>query len=258
MKWCLKMNRKIGIYDSGLGGIIVLDTILKKYQNYDFVYVGDQKYAPYGDKSKEELIERGSKILSYFDSLGITTVVVACNTMCAVAIDDLKKRFSNMKFYGVIEPTALSLKDKNVKNILVMATKATTNQHAYAREIEKVLPDANVMEVACPKLVPLLEKNGSEDNIMLALHEYLDEYLGKTDAIVLGCTHFPLVKNEIASFMNVALFDSNEAVCESLPFVEDDVKGSVTIYTTLDKKVMKQQIQSIIQKDYDVDEISFA
>lgn len=252
------MNRKIGIYDSGLGGIIVLDTILKKYQNYDFIYVGDQKYAPYGDKTKEELIQRGSKILSYFDSLGITTVVVACNTMCAVAIDDLKKQFSHMTFYGVIEPTALSLKDKNLKNILVMATKATTNQHAYRHEIEKVLPEANVIEVACPKLVPLLEHNESKEQLMAALHEYLDDYQGKTDAIVLGCTHFPLVKDEIYSFMKVDLFDSNEAVSESLPFVQDDRTGSVTIYTTLDKQQMKQQIKTIINKDYEVNEISFS
>ena len=251
------MKKRLGMIDSGLGGIMVLNACVSAYPNYDYVFIGDQKHAPYGDKSREEIHEFACELLNYFQSQGIEDVIVACNTICANALDSLMKEYPQMKLYGIIDATVKEL-PSDVKRVLVLATAKTVAAHAYRDAILHHLPSCEVFETAAVKLVPLLENEGSEEAVTKALEEYLLPYQGKVDAVVLGCTHYPIVRDQIEQIMQVPVYDSDAAVIKSVPFVKNEEAGSVAIYTTKDAKRMHRQIQTIIKKDYDVEELTLA
>lgn len=251
------MKKRLGMIDSGLGGIKVLNACVNAYPNYDYVFIGDQQHAPYGDKSKEEIHSYACDLLNYFQSQGIQDVIVACNTICANALDSLIKEYPHMKLHGIIDATVKEL-PSDVKRVLVLATAKTVAAHAYRDAILSRLSTCEVYEVAAVKLVPLLENEGSQEALQEALEEYLLPYQGQVDAVVLGCTHYPIVKDQIEQIIQVPVYDSDAAVVKSVPFVKHDEPGSVTIYTTKDAQLMHRQIQTIIKKDYDVKELTLS
>lgn len=251
------MKKRLGMIDSGLGGIMVLNACVSAYPNYDYVFIGDQKHAPYGDKSKEEIHAYACELLNYFQSQGIEDVIVACNTICANALDGLMKEYPHMKLHGIIDATVQELPTA-VGRVLVLATAKTVAAHAYLDAIKRHCPTCEVYETAAVKLVPLLENEGSEEAILAALEEYLLPYQGKVDAVVLGCTHYPIVKDQIEQIMQVPVYDSDAAVVKSIPFVKDAYPGSIQIYTTKDARLMHRQIRTIIKKDYEVEELTLA
>lgn len=242
------MKREIGVIDSGLGGISVLSNLKEHYPNYHYVFVGDQKHAPYGDRSKSELIELGRNLLTYFKKRNIKEVVIACNTLCSNAMEELKTLFPDMKLHGIIEVTCEQL-DKEHKKVCVMATNATIHSHAYKKVLEK---DFEVSEVACPKLVPCIEQGKSDEEIHNALNEYLEKHYD-VDALILGCTHYPLISNLIKQHVpNAKIYDSNDAIMKALELNYENKNAELEIYTTKDAKQMQHQILAILNKDYEV------
>lgn len=252
------MKKKLGLIDSGLGGIMVLNACENAYPNYDYVFIGDQIHAPYGSRSVAEMFTYASMMLRYFQKQEIDDVIIACNTICANILPKLEACFPTMKLYGIIHATAKELPTKGMKRVLVLATAKTVESHAYQQAIYALLPDCIVEEVAAIKLVPLLENGGSEESIALALQAYLSPYIDKVDAVVLGCTHYPIVKAQIQAMMQVPVYDSNAAVVKMIPFEKDNYQGSIKVFTTKDAEVLHQQIQKIVKKDYHVEDLTIS
>ena len=213
------MKRPIGIFDSGLGGLTVVRAIRRRLPAESIVYFGDTARVPYGIKSGTTVarfaVEDGEFLCRYDPKF----IVVACNTASAAGLEVLRERFP-VPVAGVIEPGArAAAKAARGRPIGVLGTEATIGSGAYRRAIQRYLPEAALVERACPLLVPLVEEGrGADDRIVRAV---LKEYLGPlreahVGSVVLGCTHYPLLAEGMAAVLgdDVALVDSAETVAE--------------------------------------------
>ena len=191
LKGAFMDNQKpIGIFDSGIGGLTVLNELQKILPHENFIYYADTKHLPYGDKSKEEIISYSEYIVKYFIENDVKAIVIACGTASALAFETLKNDY-DVPIFNVIDSTVNHL---NSNNIGIIATCASISSNVWDNKILEKLPNANITKVACPKLVPLAE-NGLVDTTEaeIALTEYLKIIKEKNvDTLILGCTHYPL------------------------------------------------------------------
>lgn len=206
--------KAIGIFDSGVGGLTVLREIIKTLPQEDTVYLGDTARVPYGTKSPETVVRFARQITSFLVSRDIKLLVVACNTASAVSLDELKAEFP-IPIVGVIEPGALQAASVTRSGkVGVIGTAGTIRSSAYTKAIKRINPDIEVITAECPMFVPLAEE-GWVDNEVARLTAGI--YLKKlkesgVDTLVLGCTHYPLLKGIISEVMGegVKLVDSAE------------------------------------------------
>ena len=209
------MNRRpVGVFDSGVGGLTVVHELLRQLPHEDLIYFGDTARVPYGNKSPETVQRYAREIHAWLASRDVKMVVVACNTASSHALAELR-RISQVPVEGVVEPGArAAVAATRNGRIGVIGTAGTMKSGAYARAIKALRPDAQVAQQACPLFVPLVEE-GWQDHAAARLiaHEYLDP-LGRDgiDTLVLGCTHYPLLKPLLAEVMGpaVRLIDSAE------------------------------------------------
>jgi len=206
-------NLPIGVFDSGVGGLTVLKAIQEEMPNEHLVYLGDTARLPYGTKSPASIERYATQAASKLQEQGIKLLVVACNTASAVALDALREALAPLPVVGVVEPGATAAVDAVPGGEhLVLATEATVALGAYKRAILARDPDATVREQACEMLVSLAEEGWSDDDIARAIvRRYLEEAHSESlDTIILGCTHFPLLKAAIRDVAeeNVTLVDS--------------------------------------------------
>lgn len=204
--------KSIGIFDSGVGGLTVLREIMQALPQEDTIYFGDTARVPYGTKSPETVTRYAGEIASFLVKRDIKLLVVACNTASAVALPALKRQLS-IPVVGVIEPGARrAVEVTRSGKIGVIGTAGTIRSSAYTRAIKRLNPDAVVLTRACPLFVPLAEEGWTDNQIArLTAHEYLrDLKESEVDTLVLGCTHYPLLKALIADVMgpDVMLVDS--------------------------------------------------
>ena len=221
------MKNKIGIFDSGVGGLTVLKSLSDKYKCIDYIYIGDNKYCPYGDKTKEELLNYEKRIVNYFIEKGISIIVIACNTSCSQTLDELKQIYKNITFIGVIDSTIdIFLKSKK-NNVLVIGTSATINSNIYESKIKEKNNNIKVTNLATPKLVPLIENMEMTKEV---LNEYLNPY-NDIDSIILACTHYKLIEKEIDK--NIKVINSSDSIVNTIKnYIIESTTGSVKIYTT--------------------------
>ena len=190
----------IGIFDSGVGGLTVLKEIRKVLPNEKLYYFGDTARVPYGEKTKELITRYSRQIVEFLIEQRADAIVVACNTATSLALDELNKIFK-IPIIGVIEAgvrTALYTTTNN--KIGVIGTKATINSGKYEKEIKKADSLVEVYSKPCPLFVPTIEEGiikGELINQMVKM--YLDEFDGKIDSLILGCTHYPLLKETISN-----------------------------------------------------------
>lgn len=192
----------IGVFDSGVGGLTVLDAIRRKLPNEDLVYLGDTARLPYGTKSPVSISRYACQATRRLQDEGIKLLVVACNTASAVALENLSEQMSPLPVIGVVEPGASAAVAAVAGGThLVLATEATVRLGAYRRAIEARDPDARVRELACEMLVALAEEGWTDGDIATAIvRRYLGELergAAPADCVILGCTHFPLLKPAI-------------------------------------------------------------
>ena len=221
------MKNNIGIFDSGVGGLTVLKSLSDKYKCIDYIYIGDNKYCPYGDKTKEELLNYAKRIVNYFIEKGISIIVIACNTSCSQTLDELKQIYKNITFIGVIDSTIdIFLKSKK-NNVLVIGTSATINSNIYESKIKEKNKNIKVTNLATPKLVPLIE---NMEMTKETLNEYLNPY-NDIDSIILACTHYKLIEKEIDK--NIKVINSSDSIVNTIKnYIIESTTGSVKIYTT--------------------------
>jgi len=207
-------SRPIGIFDSGVGGLTVLKEIEKSLPNESILYLGDTARVPYGNKSKQTVIRFSTQCILFLLQKRVKLVVVACNTASSLALEYLKRIFS-VPIIGVVDPAvekALAV-SKN-KKIGVIGTKSTIDSGIYKEKMLKKESKIETYFCACPLFVPLVEEGLIEGEVTESLvRMYLRNLKGKIDTLILGCTHYPLLKKEIASYLEeVELVDSAQEV----------------------------------------------
>ena len=220
--------RAIGIFDSGVGGLTVLRELIRTLPQEDTIYFGDTARVPYGTKSPDTVIRYAQEIASFLMTRDIKLLVVACNTASAVALPTLRRQLP-IPVVGVIEPGARRAVEVTRSGVVgVIGTAGTIRSSAYTRAIKRLNPAVSVLARPCPLFVPLAEEGWTDNDIArLTAHQYLDELReAGVDSLVLGCTHYPLLKKIIADTMGsgVALVDSAEETARTVAAILQDKK----------------------------------
>lgn len=211
-------NRPIGIFDSGVGGLTVVKEIAKTLPNEKIVYLGDTARVPYGTKSEETIKHFSVENAEFLKKFHVKLIIVACNTASSIALPILRKRF-NLPIIGVIKPGARkAVKATKNGRIGVIGTPATVKSRVYEKEIRRISKNKKVISMACPLFVPLAEEGWLDGKITLDIaRKYLRPMtIKRIDTLILGCTHYPLLKRVISQAIGrgVKIVDSASSVAE--------------------------------------------
>ncbi len=211
-------RRAIAVFDSGVGGLTVLAALRRRLPAEDLVYLGDTARVPYGTRSPQVVARYAANNARFLASFDPKLLVVACNTVSAVALPELE-RTSAFPVLGVVEPGARAAAATGVSHVGVIGTAGTVRSGAYQRALERLVPGVRVSAVACPLFVPLAEEGWTHGELPTAVARRYLEGLARegVEALVLGCTHYPLLRDSIAAAVGpqVALVDSAEATAEA-------------------------------------------
>lgn len=192
-----KNIRRIGLFDSGVGGLSVLRSLVShpdRQGEKQFVYIGDALRCPYGDRPARQISSYVKQITNWLMQQDIEAIVMACNTSAAVSKDDLVS-YSPFPVFDLLQPTASYIADKGARKVGVMATNSTVSKKAFSKAIKKIDSSIEVIEIGCPLLVPIVEAGLTDaPEAQEALKPYVKELVGKSvDAIIYGCTHYPFL-----------------------------------------------------------------
>lgn len=214
----MEKEKPIGVFDSGIGGLTVVKEIMSKLPNERIIYFGDTARVPYGSKSNETVIEYSLQDAAFLVQKNVKIIVVACNTASSVAIPALRAKFS-VPVVGMIEAgSAYAAKETAAGKIGVIGTRSTIANRSYSKELKRINQEFDVFEKACPLFVPLAEEGWIDHNATLEIaEEYLRELKElSVDTLLLGCTHYPILKPVIQKVMGekVKLIDSGVAAAQ--------------------------------------------
>lgn len=256
----------IGVFDSGVGGLTVAREIMRNLPNEDIVYFGDTARVPYGSKSKDNIIRYSRQIIHFLQTKGVKAIVIACNTASALALETVKDEF-DIPIIGVVEPGArAALAVTETKKIGVIGTEATVRSAMYEKIIQGTRPDVSVLAKACPLFVPLVEEGFKKHHVT---DEIIDYYLASLkesdiDALILGCTHYPLLRSKIRDYVGEKITLVNPAYETAMdlkvilqendmenPDVEGD-HGSYSFYVSDAADKFKQFANSILPYDIEM------
>jgi len=226
----------IGIFDSGIGGLTVVKSIVEQLPGYDIIYFGDTARTPYGNKSPETVVNYALENTDFLLSKGAKIIVMACNTASSVAMERMTGKY-DIPIFEVITPAVeLSIKTSDKLRIGIIGTRATVKSGIYEKKIKGVNPGARVYSVACPLFVPLVEEGWlKKPETRMIVKKYLHPLkVRQINTLILGCTHYPLLKNIIRHKIGkrVKIIDSSIAVTEK-------IKDFLTNYPEIDKKLGK-------------------
>jgi glutamate racemase len=234
------MNSPIGVFDSGVGGLTVAREIMRQLPNEDLVYFGDTARVPYGSKSKNTVLKYSRQIVRFLRTKNVKAIVVACNTASALALDEIAKEI-DIPIIGVVKPGAkMAVETTKTGNVGVIGTASTVKSGIYNDYIRELNPSITVVSKACPLFVPLVEEGLIDDrvtdDIVGRYLQDMKEY--KVDALVLGCTHYPLIRHTIKRYMGdeVTLVNPAFETAKSL-------KELLTEQKMLNKEIHKPQHQ---------------
>ena len=267
----------IGVFDSGYGGLTILDKIREVLPEYDYIYLGDNARAPYGTRSFEVVYEFTRQAVNKLFDMGCHLVILACNTASAKALrsiqmNDLPGIDPARRVLGVIRPTVECVGEisKN-QHIGVLATAGTIKSESYPLEIHKLFPEIQVSGTACPMWVSLVENNESQDEgADYFIRKYIDQLLSKDpqiDTVILGCTHFPILLPKIRQYIpeHVSVIAQGEYVAESLKdylkrHPEMDAKctknGNCQFYTTEAEEKFSESASAFLKQQISVKHIT--
>ena len=267
----------IGVFDSGYGGLTILDKIREVLPEYDYIYLGDNARAPYGTRSFEVVYEFTRQAVNKLFDMGCHLVILACNTASAKALrsiqmNDLPQIDPARRVLGVIRPTVECVGEisKN-QHIGVLATAGTIKSESYPLEIHKLFPEIQVSGTACPMWVSLVENNESQDEgADYFIRKYIDQLLSKDpqiDTVILGCTHFPILLPKIRQYIpdHISVIAQGEYVAESLKdylkrHPEMDAKctknGNCQFYTTEAEEKFSESASTSLKQQISVKHIT--
>lgn len=239
------MNNYIGIFDSGIGGFTILKQLKEILPNENFIYYKDSINNPYGEKTTEEIYCICKNIVEKLIKRNVKLIVIACNTATTVCMKKLQKEYPNTIFVGTVPAIKVAC-DNHYKNILVMVTPATSHSQRIKELINvNKKNDQAIKILSCDGLAHAIEENNNKE-VNLLLNKNLIPYQNKNiDAIVLGCTHYPLIKDKISNIL------PNATIIDSSIGVSNEVKRQLINHNLLNKKDNMQKIEIIDSKDID-------
>ena len=215
----------IGIFDSGIGGLTVVKSLMEKLPGYNMIYFGDTARTPYGSKSPETVVRYALENTDFLLKQGAKLIVMACNTASSVAADRVAENYDIPIFEVVTPATENAVKTSNTLIIGVIGTRATVKSGIYEHKIMALKPDAKVYSAACPLLVPLVEEGWmKKPETVMIIKKYLYPLkVRQIDTLILGCTHYPLLKDKIQRKIGkrVHIIDSSIAIAENVKFFLD-------------------------------------
>lgn len=239
---------KIGIFDSGLGGLIIAKSIIKKMPEYNYVYLGDTKRVPYGNRSHATVFEFTKQAVDYlFRKENCALIIIACNTASARALrriqkEYLPKNFPDRRVLGVLIPTAEEATRFN--RVGILATRGTVDSETFVKEIKKLNKNINIFQNSAPMLVPLAEE-GEAKNAMSFIKKYLKSFsTKKLDALVLGCTHYPIFKRQIRK-----LLPQNTKTISQDEIIPKKLKDYLHRHPEVNKKLSQKHTAKILVTD---------
>lgn len=259
---------KIGIFDSGVGGVSVLKELLKVLPDEEYIYYCDQKNLPYGEKTPGEIRNLTKTSFNFIDRQNVDMVVIACNTATANAERYLKAIFG-FPIFGIIR-SGISEIVKATKNnkILIIATESTVENGIYQEKIKSLVPSADVRAKGCSNLVRAVEDGHIDDELAVqVVKEYLEEYRDfEFDTLVLGCTHFPLARPAIEKVLEemgkeVTIVDPAKSLAETVSeFLQDrdfeNKRSGIKLYTSHSSNDLSKMVKSILNMDSNEEEIN--
>ncbi len=240
----------IGIFDSGVGGLSILRDIASLLPQYDYLYLADSLHVPYGGRSDGEILSYTKRAVDFFIQNNTPLVILACNTATAVALRTIQQQYlatlnSPIRVLGVIRPILEALKEKGIKKPGMLATKATVRSDSFIKEMANIGYHPEVIQVACPSLVPLIEQGIMDsDHIHKAVSQYTAPLIAQeVDAVVLGCTHYNHIFHQIQASLpaSTKVYSEGPITAERLadylarhPEIESSLtrSGSRTYYAT--------------------------
>ena len=224
-------NSPIGFFDSGVGGVTVFEQVKKLLPDENYIYFGDTKNMPYGEKTETQLLEFADRIFKFLENQNAKAVVMACNTTSAVVYEKLKNNY-DFEIYPIIQSVAKEIAKLPLKKIGVFATHATINTHCYKTEIQRYNPDMEVFEIACPGWVKIVENGEEQTNDAInAVMEKMDEMKKyNPEKIILGCTHYPYLLDILTQFAERESF-INPSI-EFAKIIKQDLKTKGLLNTT--------------------------
>lgn len=255
--WYLSsMQNPIGIIDSGVGGLSIASTLIKNLPKESFIYVADSKNCPYGQETREEIYKLTKKMIDFLLKQHIKLLAIACNTITVSCIDDLRKDYPKLPIVGIVPVIKTAVEKTKNKKIGIFSTLVTANSNYQKDLIEKFAKGYFVLNLGSSNLVSLIEKLDFEATDR-ALPEELEPFRrSNIDTLALGCSHFPLIKDQIQKYLpNVLILDSAEAVSRQVERIltyEDLLSKLKTsgynFYTTGDLKVLDYFTQKLTKK----------
>lgn len=208
-----KKTAPVGVFDSGVGGLTVVREMIRQLPNENIVYFGDTARVPYGSKSQNTIIRFSEQIIRFLKKRQVKAIVIACNTASALALEAVRDEF-DVPIIGVVTPGARAAVEatRNMK-VGVVGTDATVQSGVYTQIIQEMNPHIGVIEKACPLFVPLVEEGFKEHHVTKEIIDYYLESMKNTniDAMILGCTHYPLLRSKIRSYMGECIQIVNPA-----------------------------------------------
>ena len=241
----MQVSQPIGIFDSGIGGLTVANAIRKVLPHENLVYFGDTAHMPYGDKSAEAIKYYSLKIGKFLQAEGCKAIVIACNTASSLGYNDLKEFLGDkLPILNVIDPVVdFCATQKHYQKIGVIATKATIKSDIYAQKIKATIPNVKVKSLATPLLAPMIEEGFFENNISKTIiNAYLSSpKLKNIDSLILACTHYPLIRNEIEEY-----FRKKVEILNTAEIVADDVKSKLKALNLLNTSTQAPKYQFFV------------
>lgn len=233
---------RVGLFDSGIGGVNVLGELIKKYPHNHYIYYGDTKNLPYGNKSKDELIRLSSNIIEFLINKKVDIIIIACGTVSSNCYNELKEKYQ-IPIYDIINPTISYLKDCQYNNIGVIATTRTIESKIFD------VPNKNIIMKDTPSFVPIIENNLIEENEVVIKNEL--SYFKEIDALVLGCTHYPLLGDVISKFFDVRLINMGTCLANKLDLISND-NLQIDLYFSKLSDNIKKNASVILNKEYKI------
>lgn len=260
-------NRPIGFFDSGLGGLTCIPHLMKALPNERIVYFGDTARTPYGSKDPSTITNFSLEIADFLMKNQVKMIVIACNTVSSTCLYELREKYPQLPILGIISPAARTIAKKCTpsNSIGIIGTKVTIKSQAYEKKVHSLNKDLEIHSIPCPTFVPLIEEGIIQNEIMdLSIKYYLDSFISyhKIDTLVLGCTHYPLIRDNISKmYPHLDIINPSEEILQSITdsLRDNDLFASnATVDNTFYASDLSENFVNMINKIFEKSDLNIS
>ncbi|MEG0021273.1 MAG: glutamate racemase [Bacilli bacterium] len=239
---------RVGIFDSGIGGLTILKSLIDELPNNEYIYFGDTANLPYGSKTTNQLKTLADKNINFLLSQKVEVIIIACGTISSTIYDEIKENYE-VPIIDIINPIVDSLKNTKIKKALLIATEKTIQSKVFYEKLSTVIEEVYTKE--CPKFVPIIEHK-TKDNLDITIAEYLYDFKNQDIEIIIpGCTHYPIIGEEISEYLEIPILDIGLSVASKIK-LDYSIKD-VKLYFSEINEDLKEVVKDIIG-DYEIEE----